>query len=108
MGSAQAYPTVPAKVRVRTHCDRAPMADVESRTSGMTAFRTIKSLFGLTASGTVLAGLVALAAAAVLVLFVIPGGLGILTIEFERLKRWLRRACACLVRKNPPLKQRSL
>ena len=74
----------------------------------MTAFRAIKSLLATTASGAVFAGLVALVAAAVLVLFVIPGGLGILTIEFERLKRWLRRACACLVKKNPPLKQQSL
>jgi hypothetical protein len=58
----------------------------------MTAFRTIKSLLAITASGTVFAGLVALVAAAVLVLFVIPGGLGILTIECDRLKGWLRRA----------------
>lgn len=39
-----------------------------------------------------------LLAAAVLVLFVIPGGLGILTLELERLKRWLRRSFAFLVR----------
>jgi hypothetical protein len=69
------------------------MANMEARTPYMTAFRTIKSLLAITAGGAVFAGLVALVAAAVLVLFVIPAGLGILTIEFERLKRWLRRAC---------------
>ena len=58
----------------------------------MTAFRTLKSLFAIAAGGAVFAGLAAFVAAAVLVLFVIPVGLGILTIEFERLKRWLRRA----------------
>jgi hypothetical protein len=62
----------------------------------MTAFRTIKTLLAITAGGAVFAGLIALVAAAVLVLFVIPAGLGILTIEFERFKRWLRRACGWL------------
>lgn len=71
----------------------------------MTAFRAIKSLLAITASGAGFAGLVVLVAAAVLVLFVIPGGLGILTIEFERLKRWLRRACGWLWRTNRELKQ---
>lgn len=71
----------------------------------MTTFRTIKSLLAITAGGAVFAGLVALVAAAVLVLFMIPVGLGILTIEFERLKRWLRRACGWLWRTNPEPKQ---
>ena len=84
------------------------MANVEARTPCMTAFRTIKSLLAITAGGAVFAGLVALVAAAILVLFVIPGGLGILTIEWERAKTSLGRACACLLRRNPPLKQQSL
>jgi hypothetical protein len=74
----------------------------------MIAVRAIKSLLAITASGAVFAGLVALLAAAVLVLFVIPGGLGILTIEWERAKSWLGRARAFLLGKNPPPKQQSL
>jgi hypothetical protein len=74
----------------------------------MTAFRTLKSLLAITAGGAVFAGLVAFVAAAVLVLFVVPGGLGILTIEWERARSWLGRACAGLLRRNPPLKQQSL
>ena len=73
----------------------------------MTIFRIVKSLLTITAGGAVFAGLVALVAAAVLVLFVIPGGLGILTIEFERLKRWLRRMSRWLIindRQRPGMK----
>jgi len=71
----------------------------------MIIFRTVKSLLTIIAGGAVFAGLVALVAAAVLVLFVIPGGLGILTIEFERLKRWLRRMSRWLIKANPEPKQ---
>jgi hypothetical protein len=67
----------------------------------MTIFRSVKSLLTITAGGAVFAGLVALVAVAVLVLFVIPGGLGILTIEFGRLKRWLRRLSRWLMKANP-------
>jgi hypothetical protein len=66
----------------------------------MTVFRTIKSLLAITAGGAAFAGLAAFVAAAVLVMFVIPGGLGILTIEFDRLKRWLRHVCGWLWRTN--------
>ena len=52
----------------------------------------MKSVLTMAAAGTTLAGLAALVALAVLILFVIPGGLGILTIEFGRVRRWLRRA----------------
>jgi hypothetical protein len=73
----------------------------------MTIFRTIKDLLTITAGGAMVAGLATLAVAAVLVLFVIPGGLGILTIEFERLKRWLRRMSRWLIindRQRPGMK----
>ena len=52
----------------------------------------MKHLLTLTVTGTALAGLAVLAAVGLLILFVIPGGLGILTIQFERIARWLRRA----------------
>jgi hypothetical protein len=65
----------------------------------------MKSLLTMAAAGTTLAGLAALVALAVLVLFVIPGGLGISTIEFGRIRRWLRRARKNLMRTNPKPKQ---
>ncbi|MBI4325576.1 MAG: hypothetical protein HY674_09965 [Chloroflexi bacterium] len=74
----------------------------------MNALRAIKSLIAVAAGGTALLIGVVVVTLAVLLLFVIPGGLGILTIEWERATRWLRRACAYLLRKNPPLKQQSL
>ena len=52
----------------------------------------MKHLLTLTATGTALAGFAVLAAVGLLILFVIPGGLGILTIQFERVARWLRQA----------------
>ncbi len=52
----------------------------------------MKNLLTMTATGTALAGLTVLVAVVVLVLFVIPGGLGILMIEYERVTRWLRQA----------------
>ena len=64
----------------------------------MTILRAIKNLLTIVGGGTVFAGFLLLLAAAVLVLFVIPGGLGILTLELERLKRWLRRSFEFLVR----------
>ena len=64
----------------------------------MTILRAIKNLLTIVAGGTVYASFLLLLAAAVLVLFVIPGGLGILTLELERLKRGLRRSFAFLVR----------
>ena len=74
----------------------------------MIALRTIKGLIAAAAGGTALVIGAVVLALAVLVLFVIPGGVGILTIEWERATRWLRRACAYLLRKNPPPKQESL
>ncbi len=65
----------------------------------------MKSVLTMAVAGTTLAGLAALVALAVLVLFVIPGGLGILTIEFGRVRRWLRRARTKLMRNNPRPKQ---
>ena len=56
-------------------------------------------------AGTTLAGLAALVAVAVLILFIIPGGLGILTIEFGRVRRWLRRARRNLMGTNPRPRQ---
>lgn len=69
---------------------------------------TIKSLIAAAAGGTALVIGAVVLALAVLVLFVIPGGVGILTIEWERAKAWLGRACAFLLGKNPPLKQPNL
>jgi hypothetical protein len=43
----------------------------------MIAVRAVKSFFPIIAGGTVAAGVLALVGAALLVLFVIPGGLGI-------------------------------
>ena len=62
----------------------------------------MKNLITMTATGTALAGLavLVLVAVAVLVLFVIPGGLGILTIEFDRVSRWLRQGREYLWRTN--------
>ena len=51
----------------------------------------MKNLLTMTATGTALTGLTLLVALAVLVLFVIPGGLGILTIEYDRVTRYLRQ-----------------
>jgi hypothetical protein len=65
----------------------------------------MKSVLTIAVAGTTLAGLAALVALAVLVLFVIPGGLGILTIEFERVRWWLRRARKRLMRTDPKPKQ---
>jgi hypothetical protein len=65
----------------------------------------MKSVLTMAAAGTTLAGFAALVAAAVLILIIIPGGVGILTIEFERVSRWLRRARQNLVRINRKPKQ---
>jgi hypothetical protein len=65
----------------------------------------MKSVLTMAVAGTTLAGLTALVALAVLVLFVIPGGLGILTIEFGRVRRWLRRARAFLLRTSAETQQ---
>jgi hypothetical protein len=65
----------------------------------------MKSVLTMAVAGTTLAGLAALVAVAVLILIVIPGGLGILTIEFGRVRRWLRRARRILMRTNPKPKQ---
>ena len=64
----------------------------------------MKSVLTMAVAGTTLAGLAALVALAVLVLFVIPGGLGILTIEFERALRWLRHVRTFLMRTIPKSK----
>ena len=61
----------------------------------------MKSVLTMAVAGTTLAGLTALVAVAVLILIIIPGGLGILTIEFERVRRWLRRARKSLMRTDP-------
>jgi hypothetical protein len=61
----------------------------------------MKSMLTMAVAGTALAGLGALVALAVVVLFVIPGGLGILTIEFGRVRRWWRRARKHLMRTTP-------
>jgi len=71
----------------------------------VTILSPIKNLFALAAAGATLAGLAALVAVAVRILIIIPGGLGILTIEFERAAGWLRRTCAWLLRTNPTFKQ---
>ena len=65
----------------------------------------MKTVLTMAVAGTTLAGLATLVALAVLVLFVIPGGLGILTIEFGRVRRWLRRARKNLMRTNPKPRQ---
>ena len=64
----------------------------------------MKHLLTLTATGTALAGLAVLAAVGLLILFVIPGGLGILTIQFERIARWLRQARDFFWRTKPASK----
>jgi hypothetical protein len=74
----------------------------------MIALKSIKGLIAATAAGMALVIGAVVVALAVLVLFVIPGGVGILTIEWERATRWLRRVCAFLTGKNPALKQQNL
>jgi hypothetical protein len=66
----------------------------------MMALRTIKDLAAAAAGGTALAVGAVLVGLAFLVLFVIPGGLEILTLEFVRARRWSRRARAWLLRTN--------
>jgi hypothetical protein len=67
----------------------------------MAAFRIIKHFLAITTGGVVLIGMVAIVSAAVFFLCVIPWGLRILTMEFERLKRWLRDMPGRLMRTNP-------
>jgi hypothetical protein len=74
-------------------------------TECVTNLTPMKDLFKVVAGGTALAGLGALVALAVLALFVIPGGLGILTIEFERARRWLRQVRTFLMRATPTPKK---
>ena len=71
----------------------------------MNFLRAIKNLIAAMAGGTTLVIVAVVLALAVLVLFVIPGGVGILTIEWERAKGWLRRTRAFLFRQNSPMKQ---
>ena len=66
----------------------------------MTALRAIKDLTAAAVGGTAFAVGVLLVGLAVLVLFVIPGGLELLTLEFVRARRWSRRARAWLLRTN--------
>ena len=66
----------------------------------MTAFQIIKGLAAAAAGGTAFAVGVVLLGLALLVLFAIPGGLEILTLEFVRARRWSRRARAWLLRTN--------
>jgi hypothetical protein len=63
----------------------------------------MKSVLTMAAAGTTLAGLAALLVVALLILIIVPGGLGILTIEFGRVRGWLRRARKRLMRTNPKL-----
>lgn len=74
----------------------------------MNALESIKNLIAAAAGGTALVIGAVVLALAVLVLFVIPGGVGILTLEWERAKAWLGRACAFLLGQNSPMKQPSL
>ena len=67
--------------------------------------KKVKRIIVAVVGDTVLAIGAVVVALAVRVLFVIPGGVGILTIEWEWATRWLRRACASLLGINPPLKQ---
>jgi hypothetical protein len=64
----------------------------------------MKSVLTMAVAGTTLAGLAALVAVGVLILIIIPGGLAILTIEFGRVRWWLRRARKKLMRTNPKLR----
>lgn len=66
----------------------------------------MKSLFALAAGGRVLAGLVPLLLVVGLVL-VIPGGLGILTLELERLRRGVRHGLTLLGRARPVARSES-
>lgn len=66
----------------------------------MTALRTIKDLAAATAGGTAFAVGALLVGLALLVLFVIPDGLEILTPQVVRARRWSRRARAWLLRTN--------
>jgi hypothetical protein len=74
----------------------------------MNSLQDIKSLIAAAAGGAALVIVAVVVALAVLVLFVIPGGVGILTIEWERAKGWLRRTRAFLFGQNSPMKQPSL
>lgn len=66
----------------------------------MTALRIIKDLAAAAAGGTAFAVGALLVGVALLVLFVIPGGLEILTLHIVRARRWSRRARAWLLRTN--------
>ena len=77
-------------------------------TECVTDLDPMKDLLRVVAGGTALAGLGALVALAVVVLVVIPGGLGILTIEFERAMRWLRQVRTFLMRTTPKSKQENI
>jgi hypothetical protein len=66
----------------------------------MIALRTIKDLTTAVAGGAALAAGAVVVGLAFLVLFVIPGGLEILTLNYVRARRWLRRAQARLLRMN--------
>jgi hypothetical protein len=74
----------------------------------MIAFRIIKGLIAAAAGGTALLIATVGVALAVMVLVLIPGGIGILTLEWERATRWLRRARECLLGRNPRRKQPDL
>jgi hypothetical protein len=71
----------------------------------MMAFRTIKALIAAAAGGTAFAVGVVLVGLALLVLFVIPGGLELLLLKFVRARRWLRRARAWVLRTNSRTRQ---
>ena len=66
----------------------------------MTALRAIKDLAAAAAGGTAFAAGALLVALALVVLFVIPGGLEILTRKFVHARRWSRRVRAWLLRTN--------
>jgi len=66
----------------------------------MMALRTIKALIAAAAGGTAFTFGVVLVGLALLVLFVIRGGLEILTLKFVRARQWSRRARAWVLRSN--------
>ena len=64
----------------------------------------IRSFLTFVAGGTIAAAFLGVALVAVLLLVVIPGGLGILTLELERFERGWRYVCAFFAKAKPQSK----
>ena len=66
------------------------------------AIKKVEHIMIAIAGRVVLAVGIALTALVVLVLLILPGGLEVLAIEWERAKRWMRPTCGFLIGKPAP------